>query len=94
MESKGCNSVSEQLIAAGASEEEEVKKVSQNIAHTVRQLGAKSSLPNLAQWSEDILHFIFSGASRVCPERQNPGAEGHQRLVDFWRTSILTMHPL
>ena len=41
---KSCNSVSEQLIAAGASEEEEVKKVSQNIAHTVRLLEVKSSL--------------------------------------------------
>ena len=41
-QSKGCNSV----IAAGASEEE-VKKVSHIMAHTVRQLEAL--LPNLAQ---------------------------------------------
>ena len=44
MQSKGCNSVSEQLMAAGASEEE-VEKVSRITAHTVRQFEAEASLP-------------------------------------------------
>ena len=44
MQSKDCNSVSEQLMAAGRSEEE-VQKVSKIMAHTVHQLEAESSPP-------------------------------------------------
>ena len=44
MQSKDCNSVSEQLMAAGRSEEE-VQNVSKIMAHTVRQLEAESSPP-------------------------------------------------
>ena len=43
MQSKGCSSVSEQLTAAGATEED-VKKVSPMVAHTVRQLEAQTTL--------------------------------------------------
>ena len=48
MQSKGCNSVSEQLMAAGPSEED-VKKDSWIMAHTVRQLEAESSPPERAK---------------------------------------------
>ena len=44
MQSMVCHSVSEQLMAAGATDED-VKKISQITAHTVRQLDAGSTSP-------------------------------------------------
>ena len=44
MQSMGCHTVSEQLMAAGATDED-VKKINQIVAQTVRQLEAGSMLP-------------------------------------------------
>ena len=44
MQSMGCRSVSEQLMAAGATDEE-VKKISQIMAQTVRKLEGGSTIP-------------------------------------------------
>ena len=44
MQNMGCHSVAEQLMAAGATDEE-VKKISQIMAHTVRKLEGGSTIP-------------------------------------------------
>ena len=44
MQSMGCHSVAEQLMAAGATDEE-VKKISQIMAQTVRKLEGGSTIP-------------------------------------------------